>query len=87
MLKITLKAARINRGLTIKDVAKELGKCVDTISKYESDSSSIPQDLMISLLKMYKVPFENIFFGKESEFHGLLRRKYSARDETCATSA
>ncbi|MEJ8548447.1 helix-turn-helix domain-containing protein [Brevibacillus borstelensis] len=73
--KMTLRAARVNRGLTIKDVAKRTGKCVDTISKYESDSTSIPQDLMIELLGIYRVPFEFIFFGKESEFHGFLDRK------------
>lgn len=87
MFKITLKAARINRGFTIKDVAEKSGKCIDTISKYESDSSAIPQDLMISLLELYKVPFDHVFFGKESEFHGLLRKNHSARNEISATSA
>ncbi|MGK5512253.1 helix-turn-helix domain-containing protein [Brevibacillus formosus] len=73
--KLTLKAARINRGLTIKDVAGCTGRCVDTISKYEVDSTCIPQDLMVELLNLYKVPFEFIFFGKQSEFHGLVGRK------------
>lgn len=73
--KMTLRAARVNRGFTIKEVASITGKCVDTISKYESDSTSIPQDLMIELLSIYRVPFEFIFFGNESEFHGFAKRK------------
>jgi transcriptional regulator with XRE-family HTH domain len=77
---ITLKAARINSGFTLKDVALETGKSVDTISKYESDSTHIPRDLMVALINLYQVPYELIFFGKESSFHGFLKskRRYTA---------
>lgn len=33
--KVTLKAARVNCGLTQKEAAKKLGLSVDTLSKYE----------------------------------------------------
>ncbi|MBH0331442.1 hypothetical protein ABH14_16835 [Brevibacillus brevis] len=67
---MTLRAARVNRGLTLKDVSSVVGKCVDTISKYEVDSTDIPRDLMLKLLDLYRVPDCHIFFGKESSFHG-----------------
>lgn len=73
--KITLRAARVNSGLTAKEVADRTGKCVDTISKYELDSSNIPHDLMISLLELYNVPFVHIFFGRESEFLGFRKTR------------
>lgn len=74
ILQITLRAARVNCGLTLKDVAHETGRSVDTISKYEIDSTNIPRDLMVELIDLYQIPDEHIFFGKESSFHGF--RKY-----------
>uniref|UniRef100_UPI003B9E4C00 helix-turn-helix domain-containing protein n=1 Tax=Staphylococcus warneri TaxID=1292 RepID=UPI003B9E4C00 len=50
--KITLKAARVNCGLTLKDVAEAVGRSTDYISKFESDSSNIPYDLMLALLEL-----------------------------------
>lgn len=70
---ITLKAARVNSGLTLKDVAQRIGKSTETISKYEIDSTHIPRDLMVKLVDLYRVPNEHIFFGKESSFHGFFR--------------
>ena len=37
--KVTLKAARVNCGLTQKEAAKILGVSVDTLSKYERGGS------------------------------------------------
>jgi transcriptional regulator with XRE-family HTH domain len=67
---ITLRAARVNRGLTLNDVAEETGKSVDTISKYEKDSTDIPRSLLIALLNLYGMRADNIFFGRESDFTG-----------------
>ncbi|WP_422659089.1 helix-turn-helix domain-containing protein [Paenibacillus sp. EC2-1] len=77
--KITLRAARVNCGLTTKEVAEYTGKCFDTINKYELDSTNIPHELMVSLLNLYKVPFSYIFFGRESEKLGFNRAKKSRR--------
>lgn len=77
--KITLRAARVNSGLTAKEVAEHTGRCVDTISKYELDSTHIPQDLMITLLNLYNIPFSFIFFGKESEKLGRKRIRKKRR--------
>ena len=65
---ITLRAARVNRGLTLKEVANSINKSIDTINKYEIDSTNIPRKLMIDLLNLYRVSPDNIFFGKESDF-------------------
>lgn len=68
--KITLKAARVNRGLKQREVAEIVGKNVDTITKYEKDSTEIPRLLSKSLLELYQVPEDLIFFGPESDFTG-----------------
>ncbi|WP_308217856.1 helix-turn-helix transcriptional regulator, partial [Bacillus cereus group sp. BfR-BA-01393] len=43
MLKITLRAARVNAGYKLVEAAKEFGVNKDTLSKYEKDSSNIPR--------------------------------------------
>ena len=69
-LVITLRAARVNNGLTLKDVAGLTGKSADTINRYERDSSNIPRDLLCKLLQIYKVDGDIIFYGRESDFIG-----------------
>jgi transcriptional regulator with XRE-family HTH domain len=67
---ITLRAARVNRGLTLVDVSRKTGKSVDTISRYEKDSSDIPRSLLVTLLDLYGIGADNIYFGRESDFTG-----------------
>lgn len=62
--KITLKAARVNAGLTAKEVGEIVGKNYQTILKYEQDSSNIPLDFGKELSKIYDYPFNYIFLGK-----------------------
>lgn len=73
MLKITLRAARVNAGLKLVDAAKELGINKDTLSKYEKDSTNIPRSIFIKIEQIYKIPVDNIFFGVESEFFRMRR--------------
>ena len=68
MIQITLRAARVNNGLTLSEASKELGVHKDTLSKYERDSTNIPRSIFIKFEELYKIPIEYIFFGKESEF-------------------
>lgn len=68
--KLTLKAARVNRGLHQREVAEKVGKNLDTIAKYEKDSTNIPRWLGTALAELYNVPEDLIFFGKESDFTG-----------------
>lgn len=68
--KITLRAARTNSGMTVKEVAHLAKKSPATISRYEADSSEIPWDLLSTLLEIYSVPQEHVFCGEESVFIG-----------------
>ena len=62
MLKITLRAARVNAGYKLIEAAKEFGINKDTLSKYEKDSSNIPRKFFIKIEEIYKIPVENIFW-------------------------
>ncbi|HEP1544100.1 helix-turn-helix family protein [Streptococcus pyogenes] len=66
MPQITLKAARINAGYTLKQVAGAVGKNPQTISKYEKDSSDISLGLLQKLSSLYGVTIDNLFLGKKS---------------------
>lgn len=65
MLKITLRAARINAGLTQRQVAKELGVVSKTISNWESGKSIIKAFQLISLCQLYGVSVDNIIFAQK----------------------
>ena len=68
MIKITLRAARVNAGLRLVEAAQKFGINKDTLSKYEKDSSNIPRSFFINVEVIYGIPVDNIFFGIESEF-------------------
>ncbi len=81
MYRISWKAARVNRGLTLKSAAKMSGRSVDTIQKYEKDSSNIPRDLMVALLNIYQVPVDMVFCGVESDLIGTFEESLTGRSE------
>lgn len=60
--KITLRAARVNAGLTIEKAAAKLGINRDTLSRWER-GRSYPSVLEFkSIEKLYKVKYEDIEF-------------------------
>lgn len=61
--KITLKAARVNVGLTQIQAAKIAGIHHQKLQKYEVDSDDIPRSLARKLSEIYGYPIDNIFFG------------------------
>lgn len=71
MPNISLKAARINSGLTQTEAAKLVGIHPQTLSKYENDSSEIRNNLVKELAKIYSIPVDYIFLGKNHD----LKRK------------
>ena len=71
-IKITLRAARVNSGYTLVKAASLFGINKDTLSKYEQDSTNVPRSFFSKVEDIYKIPIENIFFGKQSDFF----RKY-----------
>ncbi|MCR1835011.1 helix-turn-helix transcriptional regulator [Oceanobacillus caeni] len=68
ILKITLRAARVNVGLTLVEASKLFGINKDTLLRYEKDSSNVPRKFFIKIEEVYGVPVDNIFFGNESDF-------------------
>lgn len=74
MIKITLRAARVNAGYTLVDAAKQFEINKDTLSKYEIDSTNVPRSFFVKVESVYKIPIENIFFGPQSEFFRKFRR-------------
>lgn len=64
---MTLRALRVNVGLTAKEVANVVGVHHQTLLKYENDSSRIRADLLAQLAEFYKVAQDDIFLGTNYE--------------------
>ena len=64
--KITLKAARVNAGLTQKAAAAALGVNVSTLQNYETGATVPTWDMVQLIAKVYRFPKEFISFGIES---------------------
>ncbi|EHG11220.1 helix-turn-helix domain-containing protein [Streptococcus intermedius] len=67
MKKITLKAARISAGYTLREVGKKINRNFQTIAKYEKDSTKIPLDLLQELTDLYNISIDFIFLGKSTK--------------------
>lgn len=63
MAKITLKAARVNVGLTQVEAAEKLGVSASTIRNWEKGCSFPKPPQIMVLCKLYGVSYDNIFFG------------------------
>ena len=62
MFQISLKAARVNAGLSQAEAAKKLGIDRTTLQKYES-SKSLPDVLMAQKISaLYAIPTDHIIF-------------------------
>lgn len=61
MLKISVKAARVNSGMQVKEVAEALDLSVGGYSKKENGHARFYIDEIAKLSQLFKVPFE-IFF-------------------------
>lgn len=60
--KITIKAARVNAGLTIKEAAKLIGICETTLINWEKDPSIIQSKYQKKISEVYNFPIDNIIF-------------------------
>ena len=67
MEQITLKAARITAGFTLREVGKKLNRSFQTIAKYEKDSTKIPIVLLQDLTSLYNVSMDIIFLGESTK--------------------
>ncbi len=62
MQKATLKALRINKGLTLEQAAKELGINIVTLSSYENAKTFPDVPTINKMLKLYETNFDNVNF-------------------------
>lgn len=56
MPRITIKAARVNAGLTQEAAAKRLGISQDTLAKYEKESGKMSLEMFNKISDLYKMP-------------------------------
>ena len=69
---MSLKAARINKGLTQREAALLIGVSVPTIANYEKGASFPDVPIIVQIEKVYGVPYSEINFfppkkGEEKE--------------------
>ena len=62
MIKLTLKAARVNAGLTQKEAAEKLGISNATLCKWEQGSSMPNIQQVQQICDLYDVSYDNIIF-------------------------
>ena len=63
-MKISIRAARINKGLSQEKAAKELKISVSSLQKYESGKISPTLETCMKMVELYQIPLDNLFFGK-----------------------
>ena len=85
---ITLRAARINKGKTIKQAAKDLGVSYITLFRYEN-AESFPDVIIVKrMINYYGIPFDEINFfpeglppkGKNNKSKGVKRKEHRRGD-------
>ena len=69
MEKISLRGARVNAGLQVDEVTEVLGITRQWLYKLESDSSNITYERLMKLSELYHIPYEELFIGRESDYH------------------
>ena len=63
MPQITLKAARVNTGLTQAEVAEKLKISTGTLKNWESGKTFPKQPQIEALCELYGVTYDNLFFN------------------------
>lgn len=69
-VQITLKAARVNAGLTLKDAAEKLGIALSTLHSYEKGETFPNTERINAICNLYGIPYDYIFFGNKSALSG-----------------
>lgn len=64
--RITLKAARVNVGLTQKEVADRIGVSETTIFNWENGKSRITFEGLVMLANLYKMGVDDFLLPKRS---------------------
>jgi transcriptional regulator with XRE-family HTH domain len=58
-----MRAIRIMRGLTMQDVAEEIGVSYQQFQKYEAGKNRIAASRLWDIAKLYNVPISDFFCG------------------------
>lgn len=61
-MRITIKAARVNKGISQKDAAKSLGVSNKTLSSWENGETFPNQKYIEPICELYGVPYDNLIF-------------------------
>lgn len=56
MPKISIKAARVNAGLTQKEAARLLRISPNTLASYEKESGKLSLEMLRKLAELYRIP-------------------------------
>lgn len=59
-MKISIKSARVNKGLTQEKAAKTIGVDKKTLSSWENYKTMPSADKIVLLCNLYDVPYDNI---------------------------
>ena len=62
MLKVSIKAARINAELSTTDAAKQLGISSSTLYNYESGQTAPPLRVLMKMLDAYSCELDDLIF-------------------------
>ncbi len=65
-MSISLKAARVNAGLTIKEASKELGISHSTLIKWEKEPWKVNPEKQDVICKTYDIPIDFVDFTFKS---------------------
>ena len=58
---MTLKAARVNAGLTQKEAAEKLGISYQTLSRYENHPGQASVKLVLDMCELYHIKVDSLF--------------------------
>jgi len=62
VIRITLKAARVNRNLSQKEAADALNVSNRTLCKWENGLSVPKADKIDAICELYEIPYDNLIF-------------------------
>lgn len=67
--KISLKAARVNANLTLKEACKQIGISESTLIKWEKKPGNVQPKFHKTISEVYKFPIDYIFFADWVKFN------------------
>lgn len=57
-MRISYRAARVNKGLTLEEASKELGISIGCLSNYENGKTFPKVNTVYKMSNLYEVPFD-----------------------------